>query len=155
MQHAAFVLAARLLGAALLSCLFMPAQAGEFASASECRMQWDDEFASYARQYRKCGPECWNGVSRHHEYLRYSDWLHRLEEWQEFCRAMSGTELRLHGAQSPAVWPVPLQTAGQSSCELIRAGEVKYKFQWKAKDGRRCYSNAGLRRQAAACCPSD
>lgn len=154
MQHASRILAARLLCASgvLLSSVSIHAQSGEFASAAECRVHWEDEFASYARQYRNCGPECWSGVSRSHEYLRYSDWLHRLEEWQEFCRGMSGTELRLHDTQASSTWPIPLRVEGQSSCELIRSGEVKYKFQWKAKGGKRCYSNAGLRRQAAACC---
>lgn len=154
MQHAACPVAVRLFccaGIALFSVAAY-AEASQFATAAECRMHWDDEFASYARQYKACGPECMSGDARRHEYLRYSDWLNRLQQWHEFCRAMSGTELQLRDREAAAAWRTSLRTEGQSSCELIRSGEVKFRFQWKEKGGKRCYSNSGPRKRAAACC---
>lgn len=151
MQHSPLVIAARLCCASVV-VLSSHVHASQFANATECRMQWDDEFASYARQYKQCGPECLSSDTRRHEHLRYSDWLSRLEEWHEFCRAMGSTELQLHEAQASNAWRVSLRTDGQTSCELIRSGEVKYKFQWKAKRGRRCYSNSGVHKDVAACC---
>lgn len=153
MHQAAFL--ARLVCAA---SIFIPAhaaraQSSEFASAAECRMQWDNEFGSYARQYKSCGAECWSGDARRHEYLRYSDWLARLENWHDYCRGMSGAERQPGDDAAPAAWPVSLRTEGQASCELIRSGEVKYRFQWREKHGRRCYSNRGVHKDVAACCP--
>ncbi|MGE5652182.1 hypothetical protein [Noviherbaspirillum sp. UKPF54] len=154
MQHAACSSAIRLLcciGITLLT-VTARAQVSEFANAAECRMHWDDEFASYARQYKACGPECLSSETRRHEYLRYSDWLNRLEQWHEFCRAMNSTELQLREREAAAAWRISLRAEGQSSCELIRSGEVKFRFQWKEKGGKRCYSNSGMHKRAAACC---
>lgn len=177
MLHAAFIKAIRFFWP--ISIFLLPfaaacAQATQFASAMDCRIQWDDEFDSYAKQYKKCGQECWSGDARRHEYLRYSDWLSRLEQWHDYCRVMNGVELQLKephqagqdigrkqagtantakSASDITAWPISLSTAGQSSCELIRSGEVKFKFQWKEKQGKRCYSNTGVRKNVAACCP--
>lgn len=156
----AFPLSSRLLCTAsvLLLSIAAHAQPGTFTDASDCRVQWDDEFNSYAQHYKQCGPECWSGEIKRHESQRFNKGLNRLEQWHGYCRTMSSTKQRTESApaagEAPAAWPVSLSTTGQSSCELIRSGEVKYKFQWKAKGGLKCYSNAGNHKKIAACCPA-
>lgn len=162
-MHAATLnISACFLRAASVFLLPFPCSAEEtqFSDATDCRMQWDGEFDHYIKQYQQCGPECWSADQQHREYRRFSEWLRSLKEWRAYCQAMSGTERQLHNPDAPRsspaarTWPVVLNTDGQSSCELIRSGEVRYRFHWKDRRGNICYSNSGHRKTAAACCPS-
>lgn len=73
----------------------------------------------------------------------------------ETAQTGSNGYVQLAKADTDNPWDTPPASFGGSQCDEIRAGKVKYKWDWSDKKGRRCFSNASKRANAAGgeiCC---
>lgn len=75
--------------------------------------------------------------------------------YAETAQTGSNGYVQLARADADNPWDTPPASSGGSKCDDIRAGKVKFKWDWSDKKGRRCFSNASKRANAAGgeiCC---
>lgn len=75
--------------------------------------------------------------------------------YAETAQTGSNGYVQLARADADNPWDTPQASSGGSTCADIRAGKVKFKWDWSDKKGRRCFSNASKRANAAGgeiCC---